>query len=82
MSRRKWIAPERADEDRSLGIHGQTERVRGLGGASVDRAQLLKDCIGFLQFFWGLHLVTGRSRNPNWFNLVVIVWIDGICYAG
>src|SRR5205823_4186778 len=32
--------------------------------------------------FWGLHLVTGRSRKPNWFSLVVIVWIDGSCSSG
>ena len=73
---------ERADEDRSLGIQGQTERVRGLGSTSMDRAQLLKYGISFLQFFWGLHLVTGRSRNPNRFSLVVMVGIDGTCFSG
>ena len=73
---------ERADEYRGLGIQGQTQRVRGPGGLLVDLAQLLKDGIGLLQLFWGLHLVTGRSRNPNRFSLVVIVWIDGSCFVG
>jgi hypothetical protein len=31
----------------------------------VNAAQLLKNCIGFLQFFGGWHLVTGRRRNPH-----------------
>ena len=73
---------ERADEDGGLGIQGQAQRVRGSDGFLVHTAQLLKYCICLFQFFWGLHLVTGRSRNPKRFSLVVIVWIDGTCFSG
>src|SRR5262245_53062445 len=73
---------ERADEHGGLGIQGQTKRVRRPSGVQVNLVQVLKDRIGLLQFFWGLDLVTERSRNPKSFSLVVIVWTDGTCRWG
>ena len=73
---------EGADEHWGLGIQGQTQRVGGSSGISVNLVQVFKDCIGLLQFFGGLDLVTGRSRNPKSFSLVVIVWTDGTCCWG
>ena len=73
---------EGADEHWGLGIQGQTQRVGGPGGVAVNLVQVFKDCIGLLQFFGGLDLVTGRSRNPKSFRLVVIVWTDGTCCWG
>jgi hypothetical protein len=75
-------ARERADEHGGFGIQGQTERVRRPGGVPVNLVQVFKDRIGLLQFFWGLDLVTGLSRNPKSFSLVVIVWTDGTSIGG
>src|SRR5262249_36247999 len=73
---------EGADEHGGLGIQGPTPRVGGPSGIAVDLVQVFKDCISLLQFFGGLDLVTGRSRNPKSFSLVVIVWTDGTCCWG
>lgn len=51
-----------ANLHRRFAVHGEALDVVAVGAASILGGEVGEDGIGFLDFFWGLALTTGRSR--------------------